>query len=81
MSYDDLAYRVTYEPDCEHVRVLCFASKQLALIPDGTYRIDDLPDVLREKLAVLSILSPPPPAIDVAGVGQRITQHTFWVYL
>lgn len=81
MSYGELSYRVEYLPDNEHVKVLCFTSKQLALIPDGTYRIDTLPQVLRDKLAVLAILETPPPPVDVAGVGQRVGERAFWVYL
>jgi len=81
MSYGELSYRVEYLPDNEHVNVLCFTPKHLALIPDGKYRIDDLPDVLRSKLAVLAIMEAPPPPVDVAGVGQRVGERAFWVYI
>jgi hypothetical protein len=71
MSYDELSYRVRYDLDDKTVSVVCFAPKHLALIPD----------VLRDRLAVLSVLAPPPPPVDVQGIGQRIDERTFWVYL
>jgi hypothetical protein len=81
MSYDELSYRVRYDLDDKTVSVVCFAPKHLALIPDGTYSVDELPPVLRDRLAVLSVLAPPPPPVDVQGIGQRIDERTFWVYL
>lgn len=40
-----------------------------------------LPKFLSDPLAVLSLLPPPPPINDVAGLGRRISSDTFWIYL
>jgi hypothetical protein len=46
-----------------------------------TYRHDNLPDELRAPIAVLSLLPLPPPPSNVPGLGQRISEDIFWVYL
>jgi hypothetical protein len=80
MSYDDLTYRITYMPDNEHVEVMPFGAKSRKRLERGDYRIDDLPDSIQDKLAVLAVLHVPPPPCDVPGVGCRINARTFWVY-
>ena len=80
MSYDDLTYRVAYLPDNVHVEVMPFGARSRKRMAGGKYRIDELPASVRDKLAVLAVLHPPPPPNDVPGVGCRINARTFWVY-
>ena len=44
---------------------------------DGVYTVDQLPDWVQERLAVLSICT-----LDsmVEGVGKRVTDSVFWIY-
>lgn len=42
--------------------------------------IDDLPEWVKERLAVLSILNPDQRNEEVEGVGRRIAKNIYWVY-
>ena len=47
----------------------------------GRYKSSDfLPEWMREKLAVLSLLSTEPNTPEIPGVGRRIHPRIFWVY-
>ena len=48
---------------------------------DGTYAsVDELPEWMQSKLAVLIMLSTPPPTNDVDGVGSKLSPYLYWVY-
>jgi hypothetical protein len=79
LSNDDNVYRVSIFPD--GVDVIAFGLFGVDSFYEGHYsRPDDLPEWVKERLAVLMIMSATPPTQDVEGVGRRISSHVFWVY-
>lgn len=79
VTSDDNIYRVSLFPD--GIDVMCFGLSSIDSNVDGHYDIsDDLPEWVKERLAVLMILSSTPPTSEVAGVGRRISSHVYWVY-
>ena len=42
--------------------------------------VDELPNWVQEKLALLMLTSAKPPTKDVDGVGRKISENIFWVY-
>jgi hypothetical protein len=76
---DDTVYRIHLYTD--HIEVLCFGIDSVDSTLEGEYHsTDDLPDWVKERLAVLMVMSSTPPTGDVAGVGRRISERVFWVY-
>jgi hypothetical protein len=76
---DDNIYRVSIFPD--GVDVVCFGLDSIDSKLEGHYdRIDDLPDWVKERLAVLNMMSSTPPTNEVEGVGRRISGHVYWVF-
>jgi hypothetical protein len=76
---DDNIYRISIFPD--GVDVMCFWLASVDSNIDGHYDLtDDLPNWVKERLAVLMILSSTPPTSEVAGIGRRISSHVYWVY-
>ena len=47
---------------------------------DGDHYIDDLPDWMQRRIAVLSGMSYEPPTEYVAGIGRRIEKYVYWVF-
>lgn len=79
MVSDDNIYRVSIFPD--GVDIVCFGLASIDSDISGHYdRTDDLPEWVKERLAVLMITSGIPPTQEVAGVGRRISSHVYWVY-
>jgi len=77
--HDDNIYRVSVFPD--GIDILCFGLSSIDSDINGHYdRSDDLPNWVKERLAVLMITSGIPPTQEVAGVGRRISSHVYWVY-
>ena len=77
---DDSTYRVILAKGNKTVHVECFGMYPLDRSVDGTYAsVDELPEWMQSKLAVLSMLEVPPPPNRVDGVGSRIASHVFWV--
>jgi hypothetical protein len=77
--HDDNIYRVSVFPD--GIDVMCFGLGSIDSDISGHYdRTDDLPNWVKERLAVLMITSGIPPTQEVAGVGRRISSHVYWVY-
>lgn len=77
--HDDNTYRISVFPD--GVDVVCFGLESVDSILEGHYdRIDDLPDWVKERLAVLNMMPPTPPTNSVDGVGRRISAHVYWVF-
>ena len=76
---DDNIYRVSVFPD--GIDIVCFGLSSIDSPIDGHYdRTDDLPNWVKERLAVLMITSGIPPTQEVAGIGRRISSHVYWVY-
>jgi len=77
--HDDNIYRVSVFPD--GIDILCFGLSSVDSGIDGHYdKTDDLPNWVKERIAVLMITSGTPPTQEVAGVGRRISSHVYWVY-
>jgi hypothetical protein len=78
-THDDNVYRVGIFPD--GVDVMCFGLASVDSCIEGHYDTsDDLPNWVKERLAVLMILDTTPPTGEVEGVGRRISSHVYWVY-
>ena len=78
---DDSTYRVTIARNKKSVSVECFGMYPLDRSIDGTYAsVDELPEWMQSKLAVLIMLSTPPPMNDVDGVGSKLSPYLYWVY-
>ena len=76
---DDHLYRVSIYND--GVDVLCFGLESVDSALEGHYdRVDDLPDWVKERLAVLMVLDSTPPTGELVGIGRRISESVFWVY-
>lgn len=77
--HDDNIYRVSIFPD--GADVMCFGLASVDSGIDGHYdQTDDLPEWVKERLAVLMILDSTPPTTEVVGIGRRISSHVYWVY-
>lgn len=79
MWHDQPMYRVRVDPD--RVSVMHFDITELDVQLDKYYNhVDDLPNWVKERLAVLMMTSPNPPTETVEGVGRRIRENVFWVF-
>lgn len=75
---DNDTYRVSVFPD--GVDVMSFGLEGVDPQVEGHYdSIDLLPNWVKERLAVLSMIPPTPPTTLVMGVGRRISAHVYWV--
>jgi hypothetical protein len=78
---DNSIYRVAIDVVNNHIEVVCFGMDSVDVEAEGIYRsTHELPMWIQEKVAVLSVMSAAPPTSEVAGVGRRIDETTFWVY-
>lgn len=76
---DDNTYRVSIFPD--GVDVICFGLESVDSCLEGHYDdINNLPDWVKERLAILNMMTSTPPTNEVAGVGRRISGHVYWVF-
>ena len=79
MSADDKIYRIEIHP--EDISVVCFGVDGVDPRLEGEYSsIDELPDWVQARIAILSILPCEPPTEEIDGVGRRIASNIFWVY-
>mgnify|MGYP003147386344 CR=1 FL=1 len=84
MSYgsipDDRIYRVFVNKEKDTIEVVCIGMDKLDVKVEGTYSdIDELPEWLQERLAVLMVSHPQPPTNKIGNFGRRIDENTFWV--
>ena len=78
---DDTMYRVMVDAGKNCIRVQCIGMYCVDNTLDGSYSgMEELPQWMQEKVALLMMTSYIPPTIDVKGVGRRINERTFWVY-
>ena len=76
---DDNIYRIRLTVD--GIEVICFGLESVDAKLRGHYDgVDDLPDWVKERLAVLMVLDSTPPTGELEGVGRRISEKVFWVY-
>lgn len=70
-------YRVAVEPN-GRVNITTWG---LAEDIDRSYdSVDELPQWMQRKIAVLMIFDPEKPMDEIKGIGRRISRATFWVY-
>ena len=79
VPHDDNTYRISIFPD--GIDVVCFGLESVDSCLEGHYdRIDDLPNWVKERIAVLNMIPVSPPTSTVEGVGRRISAHVYWVF-
>lgn len=77
--HDDKTYRVSIFPD--GIDIICFGLDSIDSNLEGHYdHVDDLPNWVQERIAVLSMIPATPPTKEVEGIGRRISKHVYWVY-
>ena len=80
MVCDDTTYRIVITKK-GIVEVMCFGVASVDCVLESQYNtVDDLPNWVKERLAVLLIVDPTPPIPEVQGIGRRISPCVFWVY-
>jgi len=47
---------------------------------DRYYEVNELPDWIQKRIAVLSGMSTEPPTDVVTGIGRRISKNVYWVF-
>jgi hypothetical protein len=78
---EDLVYRINVDYADGHVSVISFGIENVDSDADATYdSIQELPQWMQERIAVLSMMSHEPPTANVVGVGRRISKSVYWVY-
>lgn len=79
VAFDDNTYRIRLTTD--GIEVICFGLESVDSTLEGHYDgVDDLPNWVKERLAVLMVLDSTPPTAELEGVGRRISEKVFWVY-
>lgn len=81
LPQDDNIYRVVIYPRTKSASVSCFGMEGVDMTVEGVYdSVDELPEWMQRKLAILNMLRVAPPMRTVDGIGKRIDKDTFWVY-
>lgn len=70
-------YRVSVEPS-GRVNITTWGLAQD--IDRGYDSVDELPEWMQRKIAVLMIFDPEKPMEEIKGIGRRISRGTFWVF-
>ena len=79
---DDRIYRVEINKQTGRVDVMCLGMETVDVTLDDKYNsVSELPMWVQEKLSVLMMLKVDPPMEPVDGVGMRINNGTFWVFV
>lgn len=74
----NVLYRVSLRGDTGRCDVITLGTFGIDDSFKGAYDLEDLPQQLQDKLAVLQVLRVNSLPID--GVGARIGESTFWIY-
>ena len=81
LPQDDNIYRVVVYPSTKSASVSCFGMEGVDMTVEGVYdSVDELPEWIQRKLAILNMYRVKPPMRTVDGIGRRIDEDTFWVY-
>lgn len=82
MPPDGTVFRVEINLKTNYVEVFCFSEADCVdKEAEGYYSsVDDLPEWIQNKLAVLMTIDHTPPISPVEGVGKRISKNIFWVF-
>ena len=80
LTHDGPIYHVKINPNKDVWDVTCLGTECIDSPYKGKYYgVETLPTEFTERLAVLSILIPQQP--EVVGVGLKVSDKSFWVYL
>ena len=78
LPQDDIIYRVSINSETNVVEVACLGINRLDTLLEDTYvSVDDLPEWVKRKLALLMMLTADFP--HVTGVGRRVGENIYWV--
>ena len=81
MLHDDKILRVCIHKDRNIVSIVNLDTNAIDTTDEGIYiKIDDVPDWIQSKLAVLMLLPSSYETPEIERVGKRIDSDTFWVY-
>jgi hypothetical protein len=76
-----VTYRITIHSTTEEVDIMCFDIGCIDTSVLGHYvSINETPQWVQERIAVLMMTDPTPPTEEVDAVGRRIDRSTYWVY-
>lgn len=65
----------------ERISIMCIGMERVDAYLEGVYdNLQELPQWMQERIAVLSMLDAKPPTQNIEGVGRRIDENTYWVY-
>ena len=65
----------------DRISVICVGMERVDACLEGAYdNLQELPQWVQERIAVLSMLDAKPPTQNIEGVGRRIDADTYWVY-
>jgi hypothetical protein len=78
--YDkEILFRVEIERS--RITVVCLSTECVDPPEVGEYTsVNDLPNWVQERIAVLLLMSSKPPTQFVEGIGRRISENVFWVF-
>jgi hypothetical protein len=74
-------YRVFVSPTTNEVELLWFGIDDVDSMLRNEYAsVDELPEWMQEKLALLSMVPVTKPTPIIEGVGRRIDNWTYWIF-
>jgi len=77
---DDYTYRLSIDAD-KQISIVCFGLPTVDANCAGTYdSVDDLPNWVQDRLAILMMIPITKPTPDIPEVGRRISTSVFWLY-
>jgi len=83
-EHDSNIYRINISKTVSggnSIHVICIGMEKVDAYLEGVYDdLNELPQWMKERIAVLSMLTTEPPTEDVKGIGRRINETTYWVY-
>jgi len=76
----DNVYRVFTMPKSTRIEVVCLGLDSTDSEAEGFYQsVDELPQWMQERLAVLYLIKVDPPQTKIDGVGMRVDENVFWI--
>ena len=78
---EGIVYRINIPKDRKYINVICIGMECVDNTIKGCYHsLNDLPDWIQGRIAILMLCDPDPPPTDIKGIGRRLSEFTFWVY-
>jgi len=76
---ENYTYRISVNGG--RVNIMCFGIPPVDGVDEGDYdSVDDLPNWVKDRLAILMMTPIDKPTVDIPSVGRRITGNVYWVY-